>query len=243
MLSRLAYRMLVLSALASYGCAEDVESGELEVDSTIRGEDGWDDEREFAAQTVTRTPTPRSPSSGDKAQAASVPNTCTPDESRRLVEVYFAAGLLVGEALNATPLNDSQRWNRWFSSAATQAQQDHVRAILYDIANRTLSSEVRCMRQDNAGTPEFGRCNQVTVAAYVFLGSPIIYICPRFFTASGPWQVNALVHEAAHLSLGEPDYTPDGSVLQAQVLAAAEYQKSLKNASNFAHFVTNDPSM
>lgn len=243
MLSRLAYRMFVLSALASYGCAEDVEGGELGADSTILGEDGWDEEPELAEITVTRNPIPRSPSSGGKEQADPLPNTCTPDEGRHLLEMYFAAGLAVGEALKSTPRDDPQRWNNWFSAGVTQAQQDHVTAILNDIGNRTLNSEVRCMRWQNAGTPEFGRCNQVTVLAYVNLDTPIIYLCPRFFDASAIWQVNALVHEAAHLSLREADYTADGSVLRAQILASADFQKALKNASNFAHFVTNNPAM
>jgi hypothetical protein len=57
------------------------------------------------------------------------------------------------------------------------------------------------------------------------------------------------VHEAAHLSLNERDHKPrdagvaNGSAAQAIELAREDLSLALRNASNFAHFVTNDPGL
>jgi hypothetical protein len=56
--------------------------------------------------------------------------------------------------------------------------------------------------------------------------------------------VNTLVHEAAHIALpGEPDHTEFGDAARAQALANMNPALALKNASNYAHFVTNDPNL
>lgn len=176
-------------------------------------------------------------------------NACTATEIQRLIEVYAFAHSAVTEASQKTPSNDPARWDNWFSVAATQAQRNHVATILADIRQKTLSSGILCLRPENAGTSAFDGCNQIFVRAFVRRGTPVINICPGFFELNFKWQVNAFIHEAAHLSLNEPDFMPstaktfNGGVQQAIDLANENLSLALRNASNFAHFATNDPTM
>jgi hypothetical protein len=255
----MASRVLVLSAILSYGCADAGVDGEAEVAPSFGAEDGKDEQPEIAAQTVVRNPSSipggrapaapaaAAPAAAAPAAAAPAATTCTPTESQAIVEALVWANSAVTDAMGKTPTNDPGRWGNWFSATMTQSGLNHVVSTLNDIKNRTLGSEIRCLK--NPGTSEFARCNQITVFAFVALRTPVINLCPRFFQQSLMWQINTLVHEAAHLSLDEPDFkpasakSPDNSVAQAMALAREDLFFALRNASNFAHFVTNDTRM
>ncbi|MET0342628.1 MAG: M35 family metallo-endopeptidase [Polyangiales bacterium] len=218
MSSRMACRLVALVALAASGCA-DLPVGDGEEVGEV--EDG---QSEIAAQQN--------------------PNfTCTEPEIEAVLLAAYVANGAVTQAARSTPANDPRRWEEWFTTAVTPAQRDRVISILNDIRRRTLLSELRCLKNDGRTASDFAECNQINVAAFVRPGQLVINLCPVFFRLSPLWQVNVLVHEAAHLSLGEPDHTVNGTALLARMLADIDLSLALRNASNYAHFVTNDPTM
>lgn len=222
----------------------------MAVDPDFVTDDASEGAAEVAAQTVVRNPV--APPRG-KPPAAAAPASdilgCTAPENQVIIDAFVRADSAIAVAIGKTPTNDPARWATWFTANPNKLTQDHVVSTLTDIKTRTLGSQIRCLRQETAGTAQFERCNQIHVWAYVNIPQPVIWLCPRFFEQTPAWQSNTLIHEAAHLALEEPDFkpaadkTPNNSVAQAMALAREDLYFALRNASNIAHFVTNDPSM
>jgi len=213
MSNRQASRALAILGVVLYGCANPVT------------EDTGDVEAAVVAQPL-------------------VEGECTDAEIQSLLGTFSVANGAIDQASATTPVSDPVRWRTWFSSGVSDDQVNHVKSTLGGIATNVFENELRCEKHDGGtGGPGFAPCHNVNKRAYVRQGEPIIHFCPSFFDLGPMWKLNAIVHESAHLVLGDTDFTPNGSAAEAEALAHRDLDTAFRNASNFAHFVTNDPSI
>lgn len=173
-------------------------------------------------------------------------SNCTDDENNQLLWTYQFVASGIDQARMATsPAVDMTRWDRWFDVNYTQASIDEVMRVLGDIKDNALPNlTVHCERNDGSGGSGDPACQNPNTYAFVRESDNIMHICPKFFShMDGVAQINVIVHEGGHKAIPNYNDYSSADAPAAEALANWSPDQALKNAANYAHFVTNDPNI